>query len=124
MSSGAKKDLLDAGILSHEEQLSILRTELATKDAETRSRLMEQAAERGAELGLVTAQHHEREAILERKLEAMERARDGWREEWAREMNIPRVHGKRCKSKRGKHPELCDCPAALDLEAEKEKSHG
>ncbi len=29
MSSGAKKDLLDAGILSHEEQLSILRTENA-----------------------------------------------------------------------------------------------
>ncbi len=91
MSSGAKKDLLDAGILSHEEQLSILRAE---------------------------------NAELRRKLEAVTRARDAWRKE-ATALTIDHSYDcARAVQVEGNGYALvdgieCDCPAALDLEAEK-----
>ncbi len=50
-------------------------------------------------------------AELRRKLEAMERARDGWRGE---AKTRPSGHARSCDVNCGG----CDCPAALDCEAE------
>lgn len=94
----AKDELQDAGILSHEEKIAALRTALLERTAETVA-VVELAECQAKEIDTLTIH-----------LEAMTRARDGWRN--SRKALFG--HAIDCASA-GDAP--CNCPAALDAAA-------